>query len=155
MSRGVNRVILVGHIGSDPEVKNLSGGSVVTTIKVATSEAWTDKATGEKKERTEWHRVKLWGKLGEIAGEYLRKGKQVYIEGSIRTEKYQAADGSDRYSTDIIASEMQMLGGKDGGGRDAAPQDATPRARPVASARPAPAPAPPAGPPDDWDSIPF
>jgi single-strand DNA-binding protein len=145
----------VGNLGADPEVKHTSGGTVVTTLKVATSESWTDKATGEKKERTEWHRVKLWGKLGEIAGEYLRKGKQVYIEGSIRTEKYQAADGSDRYSTDIIASEMQMLGGKDGGGRDAGPQDAPPRARPVASARPASAPTPPAGPPDDWDSIPF
>lgn len=133
MSRGVNRVILVGNLGADPDIKHTNSGAVVATLSVATSEAWTDKATGEKKERTEWHRVKLWGKLGEIAGEYLRKGRQVYIEGSLRTEKYQAADGSDRYTTDIIASEMQMLGGKDGGGqRDAGPQDApSPRARPA------------------------
>jgi len=157
MSKGVNRVILVGNLGADPEVKHLSGGNVVTTLKVATSESWTDKATGEKKERTEWHRVKLWGKLGEIAGEYLRKGRQVYIEGSIRTEKYQAADGSDRYSTDIIASEMQMLGSKDGG-RDSGPPDAPQRSQPkvagngYAQARNAP-PAPPAG--DFNDDIPF
>lgn len=126
MARGVNRVILVGNLGADPDVKHLSSGQVVTTLSLATSESWTDKATGEKKERTEWHRVKLWGKLGEIAGEYLKKGRQVYIEGSLRTEKYQAADGSDRYTTDIIASEMQMLGGADRQGERTERQERAP-----------------------------
>lgn len=155
MSRGVNKVILVGNLGADPDVKHLSSGAVVTTLSLATSESWTDKATGEKKERTEWHRVKLWGKLGEIAGEYLRKGRQVYIEGSLRTEKYQAADGSDRYTTDIIASEMQMLGGKDGHGerqeRAPAPAAAS-NSYARASGRAAPT-VPPAG--DFNDDIPF
>ena len=88
MSRGVNKVILVGNLGADPEVKHSGQGLAICTLKIATSESWTDKATGEKKEKTEWHRVKLFGKLGEIAGDYLRKGRQVYIEGSLRTEKY-------------------------------------------------------------------
>jgi single-strand DNA-binding protein len=154
MARGVNKVILVGNLGADPEVKHLSSGQVVTTLKIATSESWTDKATGEKKERTEWHRVKLWGKLGEIAGEYLRKGRQVYIEGSLRTEKYQASDGSERYTTDIIASEMQMLGSADRHGdrqeRSPAPAAAS---NSYAKASGRAAPVPPAG--DFDDSIPF
>ena len=115
--RGVNKVILVGNLGADPEVRHSGQGMAICTLKVATSESWTDKASGEKKEKTEWHRVKLFGKLGEIAGEYLRKGRQVYIEGSLRTEKYTGQDGVERYTTDIVASEMQMLGGADKGER--------------------------------------
>jgi single-strand DNA-binding protein len=116
MARGVNKVILVGNLGADPETRPLNNGGTVTTIKVATSEAWKDKQTGENQERTEWHRVKFFGRLAEIAGEYLRKGKQVYIEGSIRTDKYTDKEGVERYSTDIIANEMQMLGGAGEGG---------------------------------------
>jgi len=142
MARGVNKVILVGNLGADPEVRYSSQNMAICTLKIATSESWTDKATGEKKEKTEWHRVKLFGKLGEIAGEYLKKGRQVYIEGSLRTEKYTGQDGIERYTTDIVGSEMQMLGTGQGGGaggmRDApgdddgfgAPAPAPARARP-------------------------
>jgi single-strand DNA-binding protein len=112
MARGINKVILVGNLGNDPEVKSTQGGTTITTISVATSESWKDKATGQQQERTEWHRVKFFGRLAEIAGEYLRKGSQVYIEGSIRTEKYTDKQGVERYSTDVIANEMQMLGGR-------------------------------------------
>jgi len=117
-SRGVNKVILVGNLGNDPEVRALNNGGSVTTISIATSESWKDKQTGENQERTEWHRVKFFGRLAEISGEYLKKGKQVYIEGSLRTEKYTDKDGVERYTTDIIANEMQMLGGvgESGGG---------------------------------------
>lgn len=116
MARGVNKVILVGNLGADPEMRHTGGGTAVTTINLATSESWTDKQSGEKVEKTEWHRVKLFGRLAEIAGDYLKKGRQVYIEGSLRTDKYTGKDGVERYSTDIIASEMQMLGGNEGGG---------------------------------------
>ena len=116
MARGINKVILVGNLGADPEMRHTGGGTAVTTINLATSESWTDKQSGEKQERTEWHRVKLFGRLAEIAGDYLKKGRQVYIEGSLRTDKYTGKDGIERYSTDIIASEMQMLGGNEGGG---------------------------------------
>ena len=115
--RGVNRVILLGHLGADPETRHTGGGTAITSLRIATSEQWTDKQSGERQERTEWHRVKLFGKLAEIAGEYLKKGRQVYIEGSLRTEKYTDKDGVERYSTDIIANEMQMLGGGDNEGR--------------------------------------
>jgi single-strand DNA-binding protein len=114
MSRGINKVILVGNLGNDPEVRYSQSGAAITTISVATSDSWTDK-NGEKQERTEWHRVKFFGKLAEIAGEYLKKGRQVYIEGALRTEKYTDKNGVDKYSTDIIANEMQMLGGVGGG----------------------------------------
>ncbi len=114
MARGINKVILVGNLGNDPEVRYSQGGSAITTISVATSESWKDKQTGEAQERTEWHRVKFFGRLAEIAGEYLKKGRQVYIEGSLRTEKYTDKNGVERYSTDIIANEMQMLGGGPG-----------------------------------------
>lgn len=117
MARGINKVILVGNVGRDPETRYSAGGMAVTTVSVATSEAWKDKQTGEQKEKTEWHRVKFFGRLAEIAGEYLKKGGQVYIEGSLRTEEYEK-DGVKRYSTDIVASEMQMLGGRSGGGSD-------------------------------------
>lgn len=112
MGKGVNKVIIVGNLGNDPEVRYSQLGSAMTTISVATSESWKDKATGEQKERTEWHRVKFFGKLAEIAGEYLKKGSQVYVEGKLRTDKYTDKSGVEKYSTDIIADEMQMLGGK-------------------------------------------
>ena len=111
MARGINKVILVGNLGADPEVKYTAGGTAIGTLSVATSESWKDKQTGEQQERTEWHRVKLFGRLAEIAGEYLKKGRQVYIEGSLRTDKYTDKEGVQRYSTDIIGNEMQMLGG--------------------------------------------
>lgn len=112
MARGVNKVILVGHLGDDPEVKYMPSGSAVANISIATTEAWKDKNTGEKQEKTDWHRIVFFGRLAEIAGEYLRKGSQVYIEGKLQTRKWQAKDGSDRYTTEIVASDMQMLGGK-------------------------------------------
>ena len=110
--RGVNKVIIVGNCGSDPEVKQFANGGSVTTISVATSAQWNDKQTGEKREQTEWHRISLYNKLAEIAAQYLRKGSQVYIEGSLRTRKYQDQNGQDRYVTEIRAEQMQMLGGK-------------------------------------------
>jgi single-strand DNA-binding protein len=117
MARGINKVILVGNLGADPEVRYTASGTAITSLSVATSESWTDKQSGEKQERTEWHRVKLFGRLAEIAGEYLKKGRQIYIEGSLRTDKYTDKQGVERYSTDIVASEMQMLGGgAEGGG---------------------------------------
>jgi len=116
MARGVNKVILVGNLGADPETRYMPSGSAVTNLSVATNESWKDKQTGEQKERTEWHRVAMFGRLAEIAAEYLRKGSQVYIEGKLRTRKWQDQSGSDRYTTEIIADEMQMLGGRSGAG---------------------------------------
>jgi single-strand DNA-binding protein len=117
MARGINKVILIGNIGQDPEVKYMPSGGAVTNVSVATSETWKDKNTGQPQERTEWHRVVFFNRLGEIAGEYLKKGSKVYIEGSLRTRKWQAQDGGDRYTTEIVASEMQMLDGRgDGSG---------------------------------------
>ncbi|GFZ92989.1 single-stranded DNA-binding protein [Dyella caseinilytica] len=116
MPRGINKVILVGNLGADPEVRYTGGGTAIASLSIATSEQWTDKQSGQKQERTEWHRVKLFGRLAEIAGEYLKKGRQVYVEGSLRTDKYTGKDGVERYSTDIIASELQMLGGGGEGG---------------------------------------
>jgi single-strand DNA-binding protein len=116
MSRGINKVILVGNLGADPETRYTTGGSAITSIRIATSESWKDKQTGEQQERTEWHRVKFFGRLAEIAGEYLKKGAQVYVEGKLRTDEYEK-DGVKRYSTDIIADELQMLGGKPEGGQ--------------------------------------
>lgn len=116
MARGVNKVIIVGNLGQDPETRYMPSGSAVTNFTVATNESWKDKQTGEQKERTEWHRVSMFNRLAEVAAEYLRKGSQVYIEGKLRTRKWQGKDGSDRYTTEIIADEMQMLGGRGGGG---------------------------------------
>ena len=116
MARGVNKVILVGNLGADPETRAMPSGTTVANIRIATSESWKDKQTGEQQERTEWHRVALFGRLGEIAAEYLRKGSQVYIEGSIRTRKWQDKEGKERFSTEIVANDMQMLGGRGGGG---------------------------------------
>ena len=111
--RGVNKVIVIGNLGADPEARQFNNGGSVTNISVATSEQWTDKQSGEKREATEWHRISLFNRLGEIAAQYLRKGSKVYIEGSLRTRKYQASDGSDRYATEIRADEMQMLDSND------------------------------------------
>jgi single-strand DNA-binding protein len=116
MARGVNKVIIVGNLGQDPETRYMPSGSAVTNFTVATNESWKDKQTGEQKDRTEWHRVAMFNRLAEIAAEYLRKGSQVYIEGKLRTRKWQGKDGNDRYTTEIIADEMQMLGGRGGSG---------------------------------------
>jgi len=129
MARGINKVILVGNLGNDPEVKYTQGGMAICTISLATTSVRKDKE-GANQERTEWHRVKLFGKLGEIAGEYLRKGKQCYIEGSIRYDKFTGKDGVEKYITEIIADEMQMLGGAGGGGggeRTERPERGAPR----------------------------
>ena len=115
--RGVNKVIIIGNLGADPEARQFNNGGSVTNISVATSEQWTDKQSGEKREATEWHRVSLFNRLGEIAAQYLRKGSKVYIEGSLRTRKYQAPDGSDRYATEIRADQMQMLDSNDDNNR--------------------------------------
>lgn len=109
MSRGINKAIIVGNLGQDPESRVMQNGNAVTTLSIATSESWTDKATNQKQERTEWHRVVLFNRLAEVAAQYLRKGSKVYIEGSIRTRKWQDQSGQDRYSTEIVASNMQML----------------------------------------------
>lgn len=142
MARGVNKVILVGNLGADPEVRYTPSGSAVTNLSVATTDSWTDKNSGQKQERTEWHRVTMFNKLAEIAGEYCKKGGQVYIEGSIRTDKYQdKKTGEDRYSTSIIANNMQLLGsrGDSGGGgdfqsRQPAQQTKPPAEQPMAAA---------------------
>ncbi|QHJ81145.1 MAG: hypothetical protein [Caudoviricetes sp.] len=133
MARGVNKVILVGSLGNDPDVKYTQGGSCITRISIATNSQWKDKE-GNKQERTDWHRVVFFGKLAEIAGEYLRKGASVYVEGSLKYDKYTGSDGVEKYSTDIVANEMQMLGGKQegqgggsGGSRGGAPQRERPQ----------------------------
>ena len=148
MARGINKVILVGNLGADPETRYMPSGSAVTNLTVATNETWKDKQTGEQKDRTEWHKVAMFNTLAEIAAEYLRKGSQVYIEGKLRTRKWQDRDGNDRYMTEIIADEMQMLGGRGGsggGGSMAGPSDQSPPS------------APPRQDPDDGfdDDIPF
>ena len=119
MARGVNKVILVGNLGGDPETRSMPSGMTVTNIRIATSESWKDKASGAQQERTEWHSIALFGRLGEIAAEYLRKGSQVFIEGKLRTRKWQDKQGNERYSTEIIGNELQMLGGRGGGGAGA------------------------------------
>ena len=115
MARGVNKVILVGNLGADPETRSMPRGMTVTNIRIATSESWKDKASGAQQERTEWHSIALFGRLGEIAAEYLRKGSQVFVEGKLRTRKWQDKQGNDRFTTEIIADNMQMLGGRAGG----------------------------------------
>jgi single-strand DNA-binding protein len=159
MARGINKVILIGNLGADPETRSMPSGGVVTNIRLATSESWKDKQSGEQKERTEWHAVVMFNRLGEIAAEYLRKGSQVYIEGSIRTRKWQDKEGKDRYTTEIIADEMQMLGGRSGGGggegRSSGAYEGGARSGGGGGASPAPAPAG-GGASDDFDDdIPF
>ena len=164
MARGVNKVILVGNLGADPETRAMPSGSTVANLRIATSESWRDKTSGEQQERTEWHRVALFGRLAEIASEYLRKGSQVYIEGSLRTRKWQDKQGNERYTTEIVGNELQMLGGRGpgggaggagggsgssggGGGRGASPPDAYPEYS---------GPSSPSGEKDDFDDdIPF
>lgn len=119
MARGVNKAIIVGTLGNDPEVKQLNNGSAVANLSVATNESWKDKNTGEPVEKTEWHRIVVFGRLAEICGQYLRKGSQAYFEGKIQTRKWQDQNGQDRYSTEIVANEMQMLGGRNDGGQGA------------------------------------
>ena len=116
MARGVNKVILLGNLGADPETRYTANGSAVTNIRLATTDSWRDRQSGEQQERTEWHRVVFFSRLAEIAAEYLRKGSQCYIEGRIQTRKWQGQDGQDRYTTEIVASEMQMLGSRGAGG---------------------------------------
>jgi single-strand DNA-binding protein len=116
MARGINKVILIGNLGQDPDTKAMPSGMTVCNLRIATSESWKDKQTGEMKEQTEWHSVAMFGRLAEIAGEYLRKGSQVYIEGRLRTRKWQDKEGKDRYTTEIVANEMQMLGSGGRGG---------------------------------------
>ncbi len=118
MARGINKVILVGNLGKDPEVRYSPNGNAVANITLATSEQWKDRNSGEQQEKTEWHRVVFFNRLAEIVGEYLKKGSQVYVEGKLQTRKWQGQDGQDRYTTEIVASEMQMLGGRQGGGDD-------------------------------------
>ncbi len=116
MARGINKVILIGNLGKDPEVRYAPNGGAVTNITLATSESWKDKNSGEKQEKTEWHRVVFFGKLAEIAGEYLKKGAQIYVEGRLQTRKWQDKEGKDRYTTEIVAGELQMLGSRAGAG---------------------------------------
>ncbi len=152
----VNKVIIVGNLGADPETKYLPSGDAVTNIRVATTDKWKDKTSGEMKEATEWHRIAFFGRLATIAGEYLKKGSQVYVEGSLRTRKWQDKDGQDRYSTEIRADVMQMLGRREGSGEPRGEREARGQAEPRA-AEPKPAAAKkPAGKFDDMeDDIPF
>lgn len=160
MARGINKVILIGNLGKDPETRYMPSGGAVTNVTLATSESWNDRNTGQKQERTEWHRVVFFNKLAEIAGQYLTKGSKVYVEGSLRTRKWQDKEGRDQYTTEIVANEMQMLDSRGGGGgqgggmgddgyggySQAAPQQSAPRQQ-----------QPQAAPVDDsWDDdIPF
>jgi single-strand DNA-binding protein len=172
MARGINKVILIGNLGNDPETRYMPSGGAVTNISLATSESWKDKQTGQPQERTEWHRVVFFNRLAEIAGEYLRKGSKVYVEGSLRTRKWQDKSGQDKYTTEIVASEMQMLDSRGGGqaapypdegystqapaqsaGAAAAPQEAA--TQQAATQQAAPQAAPAGDFPDFDDDIPF
>jgi len=144
MARGVNKVTLVGNLGNDPEVRATSNGSRVATISIATSESWTDKTSGQKQEKTEWHRVVFFNRLAEIVEQYLTKGSQVYVEGKLQTRKWQDQNGQDRYTTEVVANEMQMLGGRGGSGGSGDFQSTAPM-DPPAQRKAAPAPAPAAG----------
>jgi len=160
MARGINKVILVGNLGADPDTRYMPSGKAVTNIRIATSDSWKDKQTGDTQERTEWHSIVLFDKLGEIAAEYLRKGSQVYIEGSLRTRKWQDKEGKDRYTTEIVARDMQMLGGRGGAagggggsggsGSSAGGESRAPRSAPMEDRAPAPA-----GEEEFDDDIPF
>ncbi|MEJ2609858.1 MAG: single-stranded DNA-binding protein [Candidatus Thiodiazotropha sp.] len=154
MARGINKVILIGNLGKDPETRYMPSGGAVTNATLATSESWKDKNSGEQQERTEWHRVVFFNRLGEIAGEYLRKGSKVYIEGSLRTRKWQGQDGQDRYTTEIVASEMQMLDSRGGGSASFDAPQSQGAARPQSSS-PSPAPSSPMPDNDFDDDIPF
>lgn len=165
MARGINKVILIGNLGQDPDVRYTAGGTAVANLRIATSESWRDKQTGEQRENTEWHTVVLFGKTAEIASQYLKKGRQVYIEGRLQTRKWQDKEGNERYSTEVVANDMQMLGGAGGGGGGSASYDG---GESFGGGAPAPraqagggggggrqAPPPPAGQDFDDDDIPF
>jgi single-strand DNA-binding protein len=151
MSRGVNKAIIVGNLGREPEIRYAASGAAIANVSIATTDSWKDKQTGENIDKTEWHRVVFFGRLAEIVGEYLKKGSQVYVEGRLQTRKWQDQNGQDRYSTEIVASEMQMLGGRGTGDAATDNFDQTPRA-PAASASKAPADMPTT---DFDDDIPF
>ncbi|TAM18669.1 MAG: single-stranded DNA-binding protein [Candidimonas sp.] len=158
----VNKVILVGNLGRDPEVRYSPDGAAICNVSIATTSQWKDKASGEKREETEWHRVVFYNRLAEIAGEYLKKGRSVYVEGRLKTRKWQDKDtGADRYSTDIVADQMQMLGGREGEGSGGSYSSADPQQqqqrtpRPAQSARPAAPQSAPANLADMDDDIPF
>jgi len=140
MARGVNKVILIGNLGADPDTRYMPSGSAVTNCRIATTEAWKDRETGDQQERTEWHNIVFFGRLAEIAGEYLRKGSQVYIEGRLRTRKWQDREGNDRWTTEINTDQMQMLGGRSGSGAPSAAPSSRSEA-PASAAAPAAAPA--------------
>ena len=133
MARGINKVILVGNLGKDPEVRYMPSGGAVANVTIATSEQWKDKQTGEQRERTEWHNVVFYQRLAEIVGEYLKKGSQVYVEGSLRTRKWQDKNGNDRYTTEIIANEMQMLGSRSGGSASFSQPESAQKPQPAAA----------------------
>ena len=156
MARGINKVILVGNLGNDPDVRYTASGAAVANISLATTDSWKDKNTGEQQDRTEWHRVVFFNRLGEIVAEYLRKGSQVYVEGRLQTRKWQDKDGNDRYTTEIVANEMQMLGGRMGAGSSGGDYNDSPSST-SASPAPSSAPAPSAPIADDGfdDDIPF
>ena len=116
MARGINKVILIGNLGNDPDVRYTASGAAVSNISLATTESWKDKETGEQQDKTEWHRIVFFGRLAEIVAEYLKKGSQIYVEGRLQTRKWQDKEGNDRYTTEIVANEMQMLGGRSGAG---------------------------------------
>jgi single-strand DNA-binding protein len=153
MARGVNKVILVGNLGNDPDIRYTAGGAAVANISLATTDSWEDKESGEQQDRTEWHRIVFFGRLAEIVGEYLRKGSQVYVEGRLQTRKWQDKSGNDRYTTEIVANEMQMLGGRGGSGGGMGNNDQAPA--PMSESSPASSSAPAAG--NDFvdDDIPF
>ena len=155
MSRGVNKVILVGNLGADPETRSMPSGMTVTNIRIATSESWKDKTSGAQQEKTEWHSIALFGRLGEVAAEYLRKGSQVFIEGKLRTRKWQDKSGNDRYTTEIIADNMQMLGARSGGAAAAGERASAGAARDEFDQTPPPAASGTAAKEDFDDDIPF
>ena len=136
MARGINKVILIGNLGADPDVRYTSGGSPIANLNLATSETWRDKETGDQKEKTEWHRVVFFSRLAEIASEYLRKGSKIYVEGRLQTRKWQDRDGNDRYTTEIVGNEIQMLDSKGGTDREFSEAPARPRRQPDAGAAP-------------------
>ena len=165
MSKGVNKVIIIGNLGNDPETKYMPSGNAVTNITVATSESWKDKTTGQQQERTEWHRICFFNRLAEIAGEYLKKGSKVYLEGQLRTRKWQDKTGADRYTTEIIADQMQMLDSRGDNAGQAPQQNYKQPQQPQQNNRPAPPPQnqpqgmqnnqQPAQPMDDFEDLPF
>lgn len=160
MARGINKAILIGNLGNDPDIRYTASGTAIANISLATAESWRDKNSGEQQERTEWHRIVFFGRLAEVVGEYLRKGSQIYVEGRIQTRKWQDKEGNDRYSTEVVANEMQMLGGRGGAGAGA-PMNTDSQARAPEARNTAPPPDKPAArsgaaPADDFDDdIPF